>query len=245
MLDSSSRRSTLHISRMYFSGARARLLPAVCSCLCWHFPLRYTISWGRTREIVLLRRELGKPATASLVDPSTDMVQALNRFLDWFVMARQIGRRSQTAAPGPYDEGGAATCIPGEIWQKIGPTLDFPKAHAPYYSGSEVLANGTIAYTETQVFETGHKQYVKKMTNLTHRKDQYICISTHHQRSACLFKLNQAVSLHAKVLARGKSEVDASRSSSSSSDSVESSDDDFAFDQRVSRPCEFAVKLPL
>ena len=41
-------------------------------------------------EIALLRRELGKPATASLVDPSTDIVQALNRFLVWFVMARQI-----------------------------------------------------------------------------------------------------------------------------------------------------------
>ena len=32
-------------------------------------------------EIALLRRELGKPSTASLVDPITDMVQALNRFL--------------------------------------------------------------------------------------------------------------------------------------------------------------------
>ena len=34
-------------------------------------------------EIALLRSELGKPATASLVDPSTAMVQALNRFLEW------------------------------------------------------------------------------------------------------------------------------------------------------------------
>ena len=45
-------------------------------------------------EIALLCRELGKPATADLVDPthhqSTNMVQALNTFLDWFVMARQM-----------------------------------------------------------------------------------------------------------------------------------------------------------
>ena len=38
--------------------------------------------------------------------------------------------------------------------------------------------------------------------------------------------------------------MDASSSSSSSSDSVESGDD-FAFDQRACRPCELAVKLPL
>ena len=39
--------------------------------------------------------------------------------------------------------------------------------------------------------------------------------------------------------------MDASSSSSSSADSVESGDDDLAFDQRASRPCELAVKLPL
>ena len=41
-------------------------------------------------EIALLGKEPGKLGTACLVDPSTDMLQALNRFLDWFVMARQI-----------------------------------------------------------------------------------------------------------------------------------------------------------
>ena len=96
------------------------------------------------------------------------------------------------------------------------------------------------AYTETQVFETGHKPNVKKLTNFTNRKDSFFCISNHHERSACLSKLNQAVSRPAKVLARGKSEVDAS--SSSSSDSVERGNDDLP---RASRPWELAVKLPL
>ena len=41
-------------------------------------------------EIALLCSELEKPETAILVDPSSDMMQTLNRFLDWLVMDRQI-----------------------------------------------------------------------------------------------------------------------------------------------------------
>ena len=41
-------------------------------------------------DIALLCKEQGTTATASLVDQSTDTGQALNRFLNWFVMARQI-----------------------------------------------------------------------------------------------------------------------------------------------------------
>ena len=78
MLDSSSRRSR---GKGTFTAGRMQLLvPAL------PFALRDLLG----QEIALLRRELGKPATASLVGPSTHMVQALNRFLDWFVMARQI-----------------------------------------------------------------------------------------------------------------------------------------------------------
>ena len=64
-----------------------------------------------------------------------------------------------------------------------------------------------------------------KFLNRTQAKrdtSQYFCHSNHDERSACSSKLNQAVSPHAKVLARRKSDEDASRSSSSSSDSVES-----------------------
>ena len=39
--------------------------------------------------------------------------------------------------------------------------------------------------------------------------------------------------------------MDASSSNTNSSDSVESSNDDLAFDWSASRPCELAVKLPL
>lgn len=198
-------------------------------------------------ELAHLRSVLGKQATANLVDPSTDMVQALNRFLDWFVMARQLmipvedvpelQRRALTMKKE------LQRVFPEKSGEKSAQPWNFPKAHAPDHTAGEILANGTTAYTETQVFETGHKPNVKKLTNLTNRKDQYFCISNHHERSACLSKLSQAVSRHAKFLARRRSGED--DSDSSSSDSVESGDDDFAFDQRASRPCELAVKLPL
>ena len=45
-----------------------------------------------TKEFALIRRELaGQDAKLrTLVDPCTDMVLALNRFLDWFSMARRL-----------------------------------------------------------------------------------------------------------------------------------------------------------
>ena len=86
-------------------------------------------------DIALLCRELGKPATSDLVDPSTDMVQALNRFLDWFVMARQmmipvadvpelqclaLTMKEELQRVFPEKSGD-----PQEIRQKIGQTLEF------------------------------------------------------------------------------------------------------------------------
>ena len=87
MLDSSSCRSTLHTSRLCFSGARAHNQHIHCRLLTLALLFALRNLFGPA--IALLRKELGKPATAGLVDPSTDMVQALNRFLDWLVMARQ------------------------------------------------------------------------------------------------------------------------------------------------------------
>ena len=202
-------------------------------------------------EIAVLCRELGKPTTSDLVNPSTDMVQVLNRFLDWFVMVRQM---MIPVADVPELQRRALTMkeelqrvFPEKSGKKSAEPWNFLMPHTPDHTGSEVLANCTTAYTETQVFEKGHKPNVKKLTNLTNQKNQYVCISHRHERSACLSKLSglsQAISRHAKVLARGKSEEDVSSSSSSSSDSVESGNY-FAFDQRESRPREVAVKLPL
>ena len=47
-------------------------------------------------------------------------------------------------------------CIPEKSGQNSTEPWNFLKAHASDHIGSEVLANGTTAYIETQVFETGH-----------------------------------------------------------------------------------------
>ena len=117
------------------------------------------------------------------------MVQALNRFLDWFVMARQIMIPVADVADVPELQCRALTMkeelqrvFPEKSGEKLAEPWNFPKAHAPDHTGSEILASSTTAYTEMRVFETRHKQNVKKLTNLTNRKDpsQYFCMSNHH-----------------------------------------------------------------
>jgi len=198
-------------------------------------------------EIALLRRELVKDKTAALVDPSADMVMGVNSFLDWFMMARQMLMpvedvpELQRRACNMKEE--LQRVFPEKSGEKSASPWNFPKAHAPDHTGSEIMALGTTPYTETQVFETGHKPNVKKLTNLTNRKDQFQCIANHHERTASLSKLNQAVFRHAKFLAEEERDSDSSSSQGSSSD--ESDHEELVFDQRASRPCELAVKQPL
>ena len=67
-----------------------------------------------------------------------------------------------------------------------------------------------------------------------------MCISKYHDRSTSLLKLNQAVFRRNKHLARrSKGE------NGSSLGSDDDSDDELAFDDKGSSPCELAVKLPL
>ena len=92
------------------------------------------------------------------------MGQALNKFLDWFVRAK-LKRLALTMKEE------LQRVFPEKSGEKSAQPWNFPKAYAPDHTGSKVLANGTAAYTETQVFETGHKPNVKKLTDLTNRND--------------------------------------------------------------------------
>ena len=48
---------------------------------------------------------------------------------------------------------GQQRVFPEKSGKKSAKPWNFPKTHAPDNTGSEVFANGTTAYTETQVFE--------------------------------------------------------------------------------------------
>jgi hypothetical protein len=69
-----------------------------------------------------------------------------------------------------------------------------------------------------------------------------MCISKFHDRGTNLVKLNQAVSRRNKQLAALSKGDDGSSSNTSSG---AESEDDLTFDDKASRPCELAVKLPL
>ena len=91
-------------------------------------------------EIAVLCRELGKPTTSDLVNPSTDMVQVLNRFLYWFVMVRQM---MIPVADVPELQRRALTMkeelqrvFPEKSGKKSAEPWNFPKAHAPDYTES-------------------------------------------------------------------------------------------------------------
>ena len=118
----------------------------------------------------------------------------------------------------------------------------FPKMHAPVHTSSEILTFATTPFTDTNVFEAGHKPNVKSLQHITNRKDQFMCISKFHDRGTNLLKLNQAVSRRTKQLAALSKGDDGSSSNTSSE---VDSDDELTFDDKGSRPCELAVTLPL
>jgi hypothetical protein len=140
--------------------------------------------------------------------------------------------------------------FPEKSGEKSAKPWNFPKAHGPDHTASEIMGFGSTAFTDTEVFESGHRPNVKALENLTNGKDQFYCIAHHHDRTSHLSLVNQAVARHTKVLARRGTEEGGS-STCSSSDSAadstdgESVDDDLTFDERTSRPCEVCVKLPL
>ena len=72
-------------------GGKGTFTAGGMQLLILRLALPFALSDLLGQEIALLRRELRKTRTTGLMDPSKDMVQALNRFLNWFVLvARQI-----------------------------------------------------------------------------------------------------------------------------------------------------------
>jgi len=236
----------------FTAGRMVMLMPAII------FVLRDLL----TPEIQIIRRELtnqGKSdraaALSNLKDPWKDIVEALSSFLDWFIMARgmlfPLEDAPELQKRARFMKQELQRVFPEKSGEKSAKPWNFPKAHAPDHTASEIMGFGSTAFTDTQVFEAGHKPNVKALANLTNRKDQFYCMASHHDRTSHLSKINQAVSRHTKVLARRRQEEEEDSSLCSSSDSAAESidgedvDDDLTFDERSSRPCEVCIKLPL
>ena len=233
----------------FTAGRMVMLMPAII------FVLRDLL----TPEIQIIRRELTNhgnsdraAALSNLKDPWKDMVEALSSFLDWYILARsmlfpledapELQRRAR------FMKQELQRVFPEKSGEKSAKPWNFPKAHAPDHTASEIMGFGSTAFTDTQVFEAGHKPNVKALANLTNRKDQFHCIASHHDRTSNLSKINQAVSRHTKALARRRQEDEEDPcSSDSAAESIdgEDVDDDLTFDERSSRPCEVCIKLPL
>ena len=91
-----------------------------------------------------------------------------------------------------------------------------PKIRGTVHTSSEILSCDTQAtpFTDTNVFEAGHWPNVKDLEYRTNRKDQFMYILKHHDRSTSLLRLNQAVSRRNKHLARLSKGDDGSSSGS-------------------------------
>ena len=118
----------------------------------------------------------------------------------------------------------------------------FPKMHSPTHKGSEILSHGSTPYTDTQMFEAGHKPNVKSLSGSSNGRDQFRIVAQFHTRSSTLAQLKAANGRHTRSLSRGLEE---SESSSSDADDAADENDDLLTNEHTSRPCEMAAKLPL
>jgi hypothetical protein len=116
--------------------------------------------------------------------------------------------------------------------------------HLPTHKGSEILSHCSTPYTDTQIFEAGHKPNVKSLSGISNGKDQFRIVAQFHARSSTLAQLKDATNRHTQRLLRDRS-VEDSESSSSDADYAHDENDDLLTDEHTSRPCEMAAKLPL
>ena len=239
---------TAHFKRVFLTGTgtftagrMVLLIPAII------FVLRDLLK----PEIEIISRELPNVAgrariLSDLKDPWKDMVEALSSFLDWFIKARSMLFPMDDA---PELQKLARSMkrllqlhFPEKSGEKSAAPWNFPKMHGPDHTSSEILSFASTAFTETQVFEAGHKPNVKALANLTNRKDQFYCIAHHHDRTSHLSKISQAMSRHTKALALRRQDEEDSSSSDSGSASGGGSDDDLTCDEpeHSHRPCKMA-----
>ena len=176
-------------------------------------------------------------------NPCPDIIRALAYFLDWYMLARPL-LFPMDMAP----ELQRRAFVMKEVLQEVFPdksgqiaAWNFPKMHMPEHVAAQILLFATTLYTDTNMFEAGHKPNIKDLSGNSNGKDQFITISKFHDRASNLSLLKQAASRHRKFQSRGKESDD----SGSSSDDFDDDDDDILTDQLTSRPCEMAAKMPL
>ena len=183
------------------------------------------------------------------------MVEALSSFFDWFIKARSMLFPMEDA-PELQELARLMKKLQNVISQKnlvkIGSSVEFSKSRGPDHTSSEILSFASTAFTETQVFESGHKPNVKNLAKLTNRKDQFYCTAHHHDRTAHLSKImiTQAVAQHTKALARTRQDGEDTSSSDSATDASGGSDDGGSDDvlthnepEHSHRLCEVATKV--
>ena len=146
----------------------------------------------------------------------------------------------QSFRKGLHNEKRLQYVFPKQLDQQGDTPSGVPKIHGTAHTSSEILSYATTPFTNTNVFEAGHWPNVKDLEYRTNRKDQFMCILKHHDRSTSLLRLNQAVSRRNKHLAR-HSKGD----NGSSSGSDDDRDDELPFNDKGSRPCELAVQAAL
>jgi len=177
-------------------------------------------------------------------DPCPDIIRALASFLDWYMLARlllfpmdmapELQRRAYVMKEA------LQLFLPDKSGQKAG--WNFPKMHMPEHIAAQILLFATTLFTDTNMFEAGHKPNIKDLSGNSNGKDQFMTISKFHDRASNLSLLKQAAFRHKKFQSRlGGVESD----SGSSSDDDNDADDDILSDPHTSRPCEMAAKMPL
>jgi hypothetical protein len=179
-------------------------------------------------------------------DPCPGMIKALALFLDWYFLARQslfpMAQVPELQRKYRAMKQAVKLVFPSKSGQQHG--WKFPKMHSPTHKGSEILSHGSTPYTDTQIFEAGHKPNVKSLSGISNGKDQFRIVAQFHARSSTLAQLKDATHRHTQRLLRDRS-VEDSESSSSDADYAHDENDDLLTDEQTSRPCEMAAKLPL
>jgi hypothetical protein len=172
-------------------------------------------------------------------DPCPDIINSLACYLDWYCLARaslfpvdmapELQRRYLVLKKALMD---AYPEKSGEAnkWK-------FPKVHGMEHRASENMVFASSINTDSNTFESGHKNMVKDLSGNSNGKDQFMIISKYHDRNAVLSQLKAANARNMRFEAHGKE--------SDSESSSDSASDDEDVDNGASRPCEMAAKLPL
>jgi len=170
-------------------------------------------------------------------DPCPDMIKALACFIDWYMLARKLWFPVDMAPELQR----RATVMKRELKRVFPENLKnwkFPKFHSPAHKAAEILMGASTPFTETAMFESGHKPIIKDVSGNSNNHNQFQIISRFHNRVSALSQLGQAASRHARYVLKGSD-------SDSSSDASEDEEDDLFTDPLTSRPSEMAARMPL